>query len=144
MATDRSAAMGTLASGTNAPRSTARPPRSSTRMVNHAIKCGAGTPSACRIATKASGPLDSLAAPCCMKPNPTTKRSGMGAQRAIGNRLDQSSAASRYVIMGGHLDSLGSPAVGGRLPADDDHLSPGFTGLHDAMRFANLLEAEDA
>src|SRR5882762_9748785 len=38
---------------------------------------------ACRTIAKASGPLDSLAKPCCMKPYPTISRSGIGAQRAI-------------------------------------------------------------
>src|SRR5499433_4118980 len=54
---------------------------------------------ACRIATNASEPLLSLEKPCCMKPNPTIKRSGTGAQRAIGNRLDESSATSRARII---------------------------------------------
>src|SRR5262249_52870676 len=97
--------MGKLASATKAPRSTAKPPRSSTSMVNHAIKCGAGTPSACRIVANASGPLDSLAIPCCMKPYPTIRRSEMGAQRAIENRLEESHATSRHVITPLHLNS---------------------------------------
>src|SRR5260370_35776432 len=48
---------------------------------------------------KASGPLDSLAKPCCMKPNPTIRRSGMGAQRAIANRLDNSKGKARDICM---------------------------------------------
>jgi hypothetical protein len=46
------------------------------------MKCGTGTPSACRIAANASGPFDSLAMPCCTKPYPTIKRNGSGAHRA--------------------------------------------------------------
>src|SRR5215471_17299816 len=44
-----------------APRITAKPPRISISMVNNAMKCGAGTPSACRIVANASEPLLSLA-----------------------------------------------------------------------------------
>jgi len=39
----------------------------------------AGTPNACRMAVKFSGPLTSLLRPCCMKPKPTMRRKGMGA-----------------------------------------------------------------
>src|SRR5262245_40903921 len=42
------------------------------------------------MSANALGPLDSLAKPCSMKPYPTIRRSGIGAQRAIGNRLDNS------------------------------------------------------
>src|SRR5215475_1258180 len=77
-----------LTNGVKAPRITVRPPNISTTMVDHAMKCGAGVPIACRMAANASGPLDSLEKPCSMKPYPTIRRSGMGAQRAIGNRLD--------------------------------------------------------
>src|SRR5262245_5927438 len=114
MAVNRRAAMGKLASATNAPRSIARPPSSSTRMVNHAIKCGAGTPSACRIATNASGPLESLAIPCWMKPTPTMRRSGTGAQWAIGNRRDGSDARSRSVVILGNLNSARLMMIAGR------------------------------
>src|SRR5262249_7079035 len=88
MATRRMAAIGKLTSATKAPSNTARPPSSSTSMVDHAMRCDAGTPIACRMSANASGPLDSLAKPCAMKPYPTIRRSGIGAQRAIGNRLD--------------------------------------------------------
>src|SRR5262245_39267661 len=91
MATRRTAAIGKLTSATKAPRSTARPPSSSTSMVDHAMKCDAGTPIACRMSANASGPLDSLAKPCAMKPYPTINRSGIGDQCAIGNLLDNSS-----------------------------------------------------
>src|SRR5262245_56038386 len=68
-------------------------------MVHNAMKCGAGTPSACRIVANVSEPLLSLEKPCCKKPNPTMSRSGRGAQREIGNRLNESSATSRTVVM---------------------------------------------
>src|SRR5262249_6155311 len=84
-----------LANGTNAPRSTARPPTISTRIVSHPIRCGAGTPRACKIAGNASGPLASLAKQCCMKPYPTISRSGIGAQRAIGDLLIRSRGRPR-------------------------------------------------
>src|SRR5882724_606750 len=61
-------------------------------MVNHAVKCGAGTANAWRIAANASGPLDSLAKPCSMKPKPTIRRNGIGAHLAIGNRPGKSNA----------------------------------------------------
>src|SRR5262245_60512674 len=112
--------MGTLASATNAPRSTANPPRSSTSMVNHAIRCGAGTPSASRILTNASGPLKSLATPCCMKPTPTIRRNGTGAQRAIERRLDASSATSRTVVMLGNLTSEALMTMAGRRAGGDE------------------------
>src|SRR6516164_7034396 len=58
----------------------------STSMVAHAMKCGPGTPMACRILANASGPLASLAKPCSKKPKPTIKRTGMSAHRSIANR----------------------------------------------------------
>src|SRR4029450_5870605 len=69
-------------------------------MVTHAIKCGAGTASACRIAANTSAPLDSLAKPCSMKPKPTIRRNGIGAHRAIGNCPGKSNAMSRKDFMG--------------------------------------------
>src|SRR5207253_9522651 len=63
-------------------------------MVIHAMKCGAGTARACKIAANASGPLESLAKPCSMKPKPTIRRNGIGAHRAIGNRPGKSNAMS--------------------------------------------------
>src|SRR5712671_3644064 len=87
-----------LANGTSAPKSTARPPSISTEIVSHPIRCGAGTPSACRIAGNASRPLASLAKPCSMKPYPTIRRSGIGAQRAIGDLLIRSMGRSRHVV----------------------------------------------
>src|SRR5258705_5885370 len=95
MATNKSAAIGKLIRDTKAPRSIAKPPSNSVSMLAHAVKCGAGTASACRISANASGPLDSLAKPCSMKPKPTIRRNGMGAQRAIGNRPGKSNAMSR-------------------------------------------------
>src|SRR5277367_6429859 len=97
MATSRTAAIGMLASGTSAPRSTAKPPNISTKIVSHPMRCGAGTPSACRIAGNASGPLASLAKPCSMKPYPTISRSGIGAQRASGDLLIRSIGRSRHL-----------------------------------------------
>src|SRR5262245_36742155 len=113
MAANRSAVMGRLASATKAPRSTAPPPSSSIPIVSQAIKWGAGTPSACRIMANVSGPLDSLATPCCRKPNPTIRRSGIGAQRAIGSRLNQTDATSRNVVMLGDLRSAALMSVAG-------------------------------
>src|SRR5215469_6631219 len=98
MATTRTAAIGMLASGTNAPRSTARPPNISTKIVSHPMRCGAGTPSACKMAGNASRPLAILAKPCSMKPYPTIRRSGIGAQRAIGDLLIRSMGRSRHVV----------------------------------------------
>jgi hypothetical protein len=60
----------------------ARPPKNSIAIVIQAIRWGAGTPSACKIIANDSGPLARLANPCSMKPYPTIKRSGSGAQRA--------------------------------------------------------------
>src|ERR1700679_2799615 len=71
----------------SAPNSAASPPKISIRVVSHAMKCGAGTPMAWRTTAKASGTLDSLAKPCCMKPYPTISRSGMGAQRVTDARF---------------------------------------------------------
>src|SRR5437762_4697856 len=95
MATNRTAAIGMLASGISAPRSTANPPNISTRIVSHPMRCGAGTPSACKIAGNASGPLASLAKPCSMKPYAKISRNGIGAQRAIGDLLIRSIGWSR-------------------------------------------------
>src|SRR4029077_3263276 len=69
-------------------------------MLAHAIKCGAGTANAWRIAANASGALDSLAQPCSMKPKPTIRRNGIGAHRAIGNRPSKSNAVSRNDFLG--------------------------------------------
>jgi hypothetical protein len=55
MATNSTAAIGMLTSATTAPRRIATPPTNSTRTVDHAIKCGAGTPIARKIVAKASG-----------------------------------------------------------------------------------------
>src|SRR5262249_43221448 len=74
---------------------------------------GAGTPSACRIAANASGPLESLATPCCTKPSPTIRRSGTGAQRAIANRVGEALATSRRVVMLGDLRSAALVTVAG-------------------------------
>src|ERR1700758_2047740 len=52
-------------------------------MVDHAIKCGPGTPIACRILANASGPLASLVKQCSMKPKPTIKSRGTSGQRSI-------------------------------------------------------------
>ena len=49
MATNSTAAIGMLTSATKAPRRIATPPTNSTRTVDHAIKCGAGTPIARKI-----------------------------------------------------------------------------------------------
>src|SRR5262245_63549918 len=133
--------MGKLASATNAPRSTAKPPRTSTSMVNHAMTCGAGTPSACRIVTNASGPLDSLATPCCMKPNPTIRRSGMGAQRAIGNRLDETNATSRSVVMLGDLISAALMTVAGRRDGGGERERRACK--RNALLFKELFDASD-
>src|SRR5437879_2139830 len=97
IATNKSAAIGKLTRDTKAPRNIAKPPSSSVSMVNHAVKCGAGTANACRIVANASGPLDSLAKPCSMKPKPTIRRNGIGAHRAIENRPGKSDAMSRVV-----------------------------------------------
>src|SRR4030088_413159 len=86
-----------LASDTNAPRSTAKPPNISTRIVSHPIRWGGGTPSACKIAGNASSPLSNLAKPCSMKPYPTIRRSGTGAQRAIEDLLIKSTGRSRHI-----------------------------------------------
>jgi hypothetical protein len=61
-------AIGMLASTTKAPRITASPPSTSTEMVAHARRCGAGTPIARRIFAKFSGQRAILAKPCSMKP----------------------------------------------------------------------------
>src|SRR6266481_3644217 len=100
IATNKSTAIGKLARDTKAPRSIAKPPSSSVSMVNHAVRCGAGTANACRIAANASGPLESLAKPCSMKPKPTIRRNGMGAHRAIANRPGKSNAMSRKDCLG--------------------------------------------
>jgi len=49
-----------------------------------------------KIAGNASRPLASLAKPCSMKPYPTIRRSGIGAQRAIGDLLIRSMGRSRH------------------------------------------------
>jgi hypothetical protein len=54
------AAIGTLASVTKTPISTADPPSNSVSMVAQAMTCGIGTCNAARIAANASGPFDSL------------------------------------------------------------------------------------
>src|SRR5262245_42477886 len=86
-----------LASGTSAPSSTATPPPISTKIVSQPMTCGAGTPSACRMAGNASRPLASLAKPCSIKPYPTIRRRGIGAQRASGALLIRSMGRSRHV-----------------------------------------------
>src|SRR5882724_4870612 len=43
----------------------------------------------------ASDPRDSFAKPCAMKPYPTIRRSGIGAHRAIRNRLSCSNGLLR-------------------------------------------------
>ena len=63
------------------------------------MKCGPGTPIASRMVAKASEPLASLAKPCSIKPYPTIRRSGMGAQRAIGNRLNIGKGTLRNGIL---------------------------------------------
>jgi hypothetical protein len=68
--------------------------------VNHAVKCGAGTANAWRIAANASEPLDGLAKPCSMKRKPTIRRNGIAAHRAIGNRPSKSNAVSRNDFLG--------------------------------------------
>src|SRR5262249_18318956 len=88
MATSSIAAIGTLTTTTNAPSSTASPPSSSIRIVDQAMTVGAGTPRACRIPMKTSGPLLSFAKPCAMKPYPTIRRSGIGTQRAMRDRSE--------------------------------------------------------
>src|SRR6202008_1929623 len=60
MATRRTAATGMLANGTRAPRSTARPPNISTRIVSHPIRYGGGPQSACKIGGNASSPPGQL------------------------------------------------------------------------------------
>lgn len=67
-----------LVSATSAPTNTANPLNNSVRITSHAIRCGAGVPIACMIAEKASGPFDSFANPCCINPNPTISRKGIG------------------------------------------------------------------
>src|SRR5437879_2720952 len=62
MATSRTAAIGMLASGTSAPRSTAKPPNISTKIVSHPMRCGAGTLSACKIASALYEPIESVLA----------------------------------------------------------------------------------
>src|SRR4026207_956473 len=52
------------------------------------------------MAANASGPLESLAKPCSMKPKPTISRNGIGAHRAIGNRPGNSNAMSRKDFLG--------------------------------------------
>ena len=44
-------------------------------------------------------PWPSLAKPCSMKPYPTIRRSGMGAQRAIGNHLNYGKETLRNVSL---------------------------------------------
>src|SRR5215831_15268195 len=129
--------MGTLANATNAPRSTANPPRSSTSMVNHAIRCGAGTPSACRMVTNASGPLESLATPCCMKPTPTIRRNGTGAQRVTERRLDASSAT----VMLGNLSSASLMMVAGRR--GDGRERPRRPRKRNALLLEELFDPAD-
>src|SRR6266566_3681121 len=108
MATNRTAAIGKLTRVTKAPKIIAKPPTTSVSIVAHAIKCGAGTPSACRMEAKASGPFASLAKPCAMKPYPTIRRSGIGAQRESGNRFHDGDGTSRNVALGLATCSRGS------------------------------------
>src|SRR6516164_1713225 len=64
-------------------KATARPPNISTKIVSHPMRCGAGMPRACKIAGNASRPRASLAKPCSMKPYPTIRRRGIGAQHFV-------------------------------------------------------------
>src|SRR6185437_6603925 len=73
----------------------------STSIVVHAMKWGAGTLSAWRIAVNSSGPLASLAKPCCIKPNPTINRRGMGAHRATAELPDNPNIIWRKTPPGG-------------------------------------------
>src|SRR5438128_5177486 len=103
IATNNSAAIGKLTRDTKARRSIAKPPSSSVSIVTHAMKCDAGTASACRIAANVSVPLASLAKPCSMKPKPTIRRNGTGTHRAIGNPPGKPNARSskdllRYIL----------------------------------------------
>src|SRR5258705_8950361 len=104
MATNKSAAIGKLIRDTKAPRSIAKPANSSVIMETHAMKCGAGTASSCRIWANVSGPLDSLAKPCSMKPKPTIRRNGIGAHRATGNRPGKSNTMSRKDFLGSAIE----------------------------------------
>jgi hypothetical protein len=61
------------------------------------MRCGAGTPIASKIVGNASSPLASFAKPCSMKPYPTIRRSGTGAQLAIGDPLIRSTGRLRHV-----------------------------------------------
>src|SRR5882757_11212814 len=81
MATSKTTAIGTLTSVTKAPRITARPPSTSINMVDHAIKCGAGTPIACRIVAKAFRAPGEFGEAMFHEAIPI-RRSGTGAQRA--------------------------------------------------------------
>lgn len=86
IATSSSIAIGMLASVTNLPTRTPKPPSSSVIMLTQAMKCGAGTPSTCRIAAKLSGPRAIFAKPCSTKPYPAIKGNGIGAHGATADR----------------------------------------------------------
>ena len=53
-----------------------------------------------------------------------------------------------YVIGGSVSSDIGNPILGlsthGRSANDDHHFPAGLAGLHDAMRFVDLLEAKHA
>src|SRR5262245_47915014 len=149
---------GMLTMVTNAPTRRARPPKISSKVTSQALARGHGTPTCFRSSAKAAGPRLHLAHPWTRNPTPRIIRIGIGNhprhrspfrnsstgipfERSCGCRLRAALSRRRSP-----LAHSGSLASGWRVlsAVDDHHLPPGLVGLHDAMGFADLLEAEHA
>src|SRR5215468_1340093 len=140
---------GTLTMVTKAPTRSARPPNISSKVTSQAFARGHGTPTCLRSSAKTAGPRLHLAHPWTMNPTPRIIRIGIGAQPRHWSSFATSSMGIPFEVWrpanGSALNHRQDPSAGDLLSAvDDHHLPAGLAGLHDTMRFADLLEAKHA